>query len=257
MSLFDEIASDYDQLRPAEVDVLNTVVNVVQEHQQLLEKRQLHLLDVGCGTGRYSIPLAKKFNYSITGIDTSMQMLDKARRKLPRGQWIKSDIQSFAHGGCLDPSDIILCAYSLHLLDWHSLLGLLAPQLASKGLLIVITYPPETFEHALYHSFIPGLREIDQNRFPGTANIVSRMEELGLKSESKCVVTTIDIRTVRDVHEIVHRARSKYCSTLWEIDTEVVNHSLANMERYLSDRVSVGATIKFRHEHAIVYGNAK
>lgn len=42
--------------------------------------KHLHILDVGCGTGRHSIELAKR-GYQITGIDLSESMLDHAKEK--------------------------------------------------------------------------------------------------------------------------------------------------------------------------------
>jgi 2-polyprenyl-3-methyl-5-hydroxy-6-metoxy-1,4-benzoquinol methylase len=48
--------------------------------KELKFNRSLQILDVGCGTGRHSIELAKR-GYSITGIDLSESQLSKAREK--------------------------------------------------------------------------------------------------------------------------------------------------------------------------------
>ncbi len=42
--------------------------------------KRLNILDVGCGTGRHAIELSKR-GYSITGIDLSESLLEKAREK--------------------------------------------------------------------------------------------------------------------------------------------------------------------------------
>ncbi len=42
--------------------------------------KTLKIIDIGCGTGRHSIELAKR-GYSITGIDLSESMLQRARKK--------------------------------------------------------------------------------------------------------------------------------------------------------------------------------
>jgi 2-polyprenyl-3-methyl-5-hydroxy-6-metoxy-1,4-benzoquinol methylase len=42
--------------------------------------RSVSILDIGCGTGRHSIELAKR-GYSVTGIDLSKSQLDRAREK--------------------------------------------------------------------------------------------------------------------------------------------------------------------------------
>ncbi len=42
--------------------------------------KNLNIIDIGCGTGRHSIELAKR-GYSMTGIDLSESLLEKAREK--------------------------------------------------------------------------------------------------------------------------------------------------------------------------------
>ena len=48
--------------------------------QELNFNKTLQLIDIGCGTGRHSIELARR-GYSITGIDLSESLLNKAREK--------------------------------------------------------------------------------------------------------------------------------------------------------------------------------
>ena len=42
--------------------------------------KKISIVDIGCGTGRHSIELAKR-GYQVTGIDLSASMLDKAKEK--------------------------------------------------------------------------------------------------------------------------------------------------------------------------------
>ena len=48
--------------------------------QEIGFNKKLKILDVGCGTGRHSVELAKR-GYSVTGIDLSPQMLERAEQK--------------------------------------------------------------------------------------------------------------------------------------------------------------------------------
>jgi len=50
------------------------------------------LLDVACGAGRYTIPLAQA-GYAMTGVDLSDDFLDVARQREPRIAWEKRDIR--------------------------------------------------------------------------------------------------------------------------------------------------------------------
>lgn len=57
--------------------------NTIKEVDFVIEELKLPMgstiLDVGCGTGRHSIELAKR-GYKVTGIDISAGMLAEARR---------------------------------------------------------------------------------------------------------------------------------------------------------------------------------
>jgi SAM-dependent methyltransferase len=55
------------------------------------------VLELCCGTGRIALPLAEK-GWQVTGIDLSESMLEEARKKSSRVEWIKSDIRNFEIG---------------------------------------------------------------------------------------------------------------------------------------------------------------
>jgi len=49
------------------------------------------VLDAGCGTGRVSIELAAR-GFDVVGVDLDPVMLDEARRKAPKLEWILGDL---------------------------------------------------------------------------------------------------------------------------------------------------------------------
>ncbi len=54
---------------------------------QLTSKRYNRILDIGCGTGNYTLLLQNKFPFaSITAMDISRQMIEVARQKLQNGK---------------------------------------------------------------------------------------------------------------------------------------------------------------------------
>jgi 2-polyprenyl-3-methyl-5-hydroxy-6-metoxy-1,4-benzoquinol methylase len=81
--------------------------------------RKSSILDVGCGTGRHSIELARR-GYRLTGIDLSPAMLDIARANSATDgvevEWIEADATSFALDRRFDAA-ICLCEGGVGLIE--------------------------------------------------------------------------------------------------------------------------------------------
>ena len=75
-----DIPVGYDRGRDHGPEVLKLWMNVVSSY---VEKQPINtIVDLGCGTGRFSEALAEHFNAEVVGIDPSTKMLDQARTKL-------------------------------------------------------------------------------------------------------------------------------------------------------------------------------
>jgi ubiquinone/menaquinone biosynthesis C-methylase UbiE len=74
-----DIASTYDRGRDHGPEFLDLWMNVVSSHVK--EQRIETILDLGCGTGRFSEALAMRFEAEVIGIDPSKKMLEQARSK--------------------------------------------------------------------------------------------------------------------------------------------------------------------------------
>lgn len=67
------------------------------------------LLDIGCGTGRHAVEMARR-GYTVTGIDLSAGMLAQAAQAADRAgvhvEWLKGDARRFV---CETPFDAAVC----------------------------------------------------------------------------------------------------------------------------------------------------
>ena len=93
-SFFDVHAPNYME----EVFTRNTAEEVEFIIKELNLKPNGSILDVGCGTGRHSIELARK-GFRVTGVDISSGMLAEAKKAAERAgvsaKWIRADAARF------------------------------------------------------------------------------------------------------------------------------------------------------------------
>ena len=95
------MAPYYDLIIPRDIKgVCDSVERFIGKHSKTEE-----ILDLGCGTGRFSIELAKR-GYKITGLDIADEMLEvaiaNARKANVNIRFIKGDIRSFRLGNKID-----------------------------------------------------------------------------------------------------------------------------------------------------------
>lgn len=75
-ALFENYGEKYDK----ECFAQGTIGECDFIEQEIDHNKALKIIDIGCGTGRHSIELAKR-GYSVTGIDLSQSLLEKAKEK--------------------------------------------------------------------------------------------------------------------------------------------------------------------------------
>jgi ubiquinone/menaquinone biosynthesis C-methylase UbiE len=112
---YSKIASSYDKGRPLSEDIYNLWLNAISRLAKAPAGSKL--LDIGCGTGRFTIPLATKLRFKVTGADSSEEMLAKAREK-DTGKLIKWNLQDAQDLTYSDNSfDIVFMSHLLHHCD--------------------------------------------------------------------------------------------------------------------------------------------
>jgi len=73
-----------------------------------------HVLDIACGTGLASEPLARR-GVSITGVDISERMLENARQRIKEGTFVLGKAEALPFGN--DQFNAAICAQAIHWFD--------------------------------------------------------------------------------------------------------------------------------------------
>jgi ubiquinone/menaquinone biosynthesis C-methylase UbiE len=90
------LARVYDTIVPRDIKgICDSLEEIVGKNNKV---KKPHILDLGCGTGRFTIEMAKR-GYAMTGLDITREMLDiakmKARQMGLKVKFLKADIKNF------------------------------------------------------------------------------------------------------------------------------------------------------------------
>jgi trans-aconitate methyltransferase len=108
------------------------VIQFISESQG---NKPLTILDVGCGTGEVSIPLAE-LGHTVVGVDPSAAMIAAAKTKNASASFHNTYIEEFTSDLSFD---LVVAANSIHWPDWSRAFPKLKSLLAPKGQIAIVT----------------------------------------------------------------------------------------------------------------------
>jgi SAM-dependent methyltransferase len=147
------------------------------------------ILDLGCGTARFSNPLASHFHAKLIGIDPSRKMLAQARLKPA----VKGVRYGCGEGEAIplkgDAIDMIFMSMVFHhLIDPSAVARECRRVLRPDGRVFVRTGTVEQIAAYPYVRFIPATRPLLEERLPKQTRVVEVFEAAGFKTVAKEVV---------------------------------------------------------------------
>ncbi len=80
MTWYEQLFRNYAETYENEVYIQGTLAEVDFIEKEIGFDKSKRILDIGCGTGRHAVELAKR-GYTVTGVDLSEAMLKKAAQK--------------------------------------------------------------------------------------------------------------------------------------------------------------------------------
>jgi SAM-dependent methyltransferase len=150
------------------------------------------ILDLGCGTGRFSDALAQRFHAAVAAIDPSMKMLAIARRKQrdPRVHYLRGRAEAIplASGSV----DLVFMSMSVH---HFSDVGQAAREcrrvLRPEGRIVIRTGSREQIAAYPYVPFFPSAGAILHDVLPDIPGVRHDFEAAGFRLASAEIVTQV------------------------------------------------------------------
>lgn len=136
-------------------------------------------LDIGCGTGNYTIAL-QELGLDLIGIDPSLEMLDKAKEKSPESTWLQGTAEQLPFE---DSSfDGVLATLTLH--HWADMAAGIAEAarvLRPGGRFVAFTSDKEQMESYWLGHYFPRMLRASIDVMPSLEEVTDAMEAAGLK----------------------------------------------------------------------------
>lgn len=198
-----------------------------------LNPARLHrILDLGCGTGRFSCGLHDRFSTDVLGMDPSHRMLSQA----PRSRGVRY-VQAAAEALPLDDSAVDMVFMSMvwhHLGDKYAAAAEIRRVLNTGGHMCVRTSTAETLDSCLYLRFFPEARRISEATMPTRHNLIEWAMEHGFDLlRHVCVVQELDPSPA----DYCARIQRRGLSDLASITDEQFHCGLASLCQYFDEKV--------------------
>ena len=186
-----DIPAAYDRARDHGPEVLDLWMRTVAEH---LEGRSItritRILDLGCGTGRFSEGLAARFNADVIGLDPSLKMLQLAREKQrdPRVRYELGRAEAIP----LPPESVDLDFMSMslhHFADPTAAARECRRVLSKTGSVVIRTGTREQIPSYPYVPFFASTRLLLEEILPGRADVQATFAAAGLHLVASKIVT--------------------------------------------------------------------
>jgi SAM-dependent methyltransferase len=247
---YESISEYYDDVRGFGPDYFMGWLDHIFRHGDL-EGRE-RVLDVGCGTGRYSTHIQQRSGLPVVGMDLSAGMLAKARAKVGEGtdlRLVRGDAQSLPfRDASFDAAILVLVVH--HIEDLPGMAGELLRTLAPGGRVMFMTRDHDEIE-ASYIAMFPGVLEIDLARFPKVSHLEGVLEEAGFTGVGHFREGNPGFTMTRD--EVLAKVDGRFISTLALMSDEEFAAAREVFARRLEERYGDGpistATFTF------VFGN--
>lgn len=183
-----DIPAAYDRARDHGPEVLTLWMGAIASHLEGHSIRRI--LDLGCGTGRFSEGLAARFNADVIGLDPSVKMLQLARAKQCDERVHYQDGRAEAIPLPSHSVDLVFMSMSLH----HFADPIVAARecrrvLRTQGSVVIRTATREQIPSYPYVPFFGSSRPILEEILPGSADVRATFAAAQLHMVASQIIT--------------------------------------------------------------------
>lgn len=206
-------------------------LNLFKQH--LEPETTSRVLDIGCGTGRFSVLIARQFRCAVVGIDPSPTMLAKAKAKCPNEiEWLLARAEAMPFSD--SAFDVCIASQVIHhFQDKHQACVEMYRLLRCGGRLGIRYSSHAQLQTILDYRFFPSALLIDLQRVPDIQAVIDLMRTVGFNVVKEHVVRQ---QLFESADDYLRKLRNKYASVLSLISEEEYRKGLEEATVYLKER---------------------
>ncbi|MCZ6888293.1 MAG: class I SAM-dependent methyltransferase [Gammaproteobacteria bacterium] len=220
-----DIPNTYDAAREYDPATLEMWLTRIAAHISLGAAPRI--LDLGCGTGRYSAALADRFDARVIGLDPSRKMLARARER--RGQRNVTYLNGSAEKIPLEDSSVELVFMSMvfhHLDDPTATARECRRVLESGGYLVLRNSTMDQADSFPYVGFFPGVASVIRQFQPSAAQVTCDFVEQGFELTAHEIVVH---EMAPDWNTFVAKIRQRADSILARLPEDDFDEGMRNL----------------------------
>jgi ubiquinone/menaquinone biosynthesis C-methylase UbiE len=234
------IAASYDAARDYAPNVLGQWLNLIAAH---LPVRPRLIVDVGCGTGRFTCPLADRFQSRVIGIDPSQKMLEVARKKANKNVEVREAPaeQLPLEDGC---ADVVFMSMILHHLNDRARAVRECARILRAGGRVCVRNSTRDSTYPQRH-FFPGIIKMIEHELPSRDEIVAMFEYAGLQLSAYQRVSHPLATSWNELAEKLAKRADSFLARLPDADFEAGMAALRAHARHCDPHQAVSEDIDF------------
>lgn len=188
-SYYEKVGTEYNDIR---LDTKNDRENMIKIIKKYANSKNLKVLDIGCGTGKYG-ELMKEAGYQVVGIDKSESQINQAKLLI---ESYRADATAIPFDeASFDICTMIIMIQQLTKEDRIKAFQEAYRVLKTKGILIIKTYSHEDLQYRFTAKYFPKTLKIDQARYP---DIDELKKELSMFSEIEIEHSSLVIKKSKE-----------------------------------------------------------
>jgi len=192
------------------------------------------IIDVGCGTGRFTNVLSTYFSARVLGIDPSVKMLVTAKQisSSPAVEFIRGVAESIPL--VEEVADLVFLSMVYHHIQDKDRAAIEFNRILKKGgFLCIRTSTLEALDSYVWLQFFPGAHEIEARRTPSRDALITTFKSRRFQLAEHVVIQQLFAETL---DEYLEKIKLRGLSTLKAIPDDEFQEGLVHFEKYCREK---------------------